>query len=313
MSDHLILAEGAGAEGGRPPSSDTVAVIGTGRMGAAMAAKLREADTDVVLFNRTAERAHQVAAETGARVAASPAEAAASAPVVLVSLADDRAVTQTYQGPDGIAAGARAGTVVADTSTVDPRTVAEMSRMLAGSGARLLDAPVSGSVPSVIAGTLVVLAGGDAADLEVARPVFDVFAKQVFHVGPSGSGAVMKLAVNTLVHALNQALSESLVLAEKAGIDRSTAYDVITASAAGAPFVQYKRAAFERPEETPVAFTLALVAKDLGLALDLAERAGVELPQATTNSHTAKTAIAAGLGQRDMSALAELFRNGAVS
>jgi 3-hydroxyisobutyrate dehydrogenase-like beta-hydroxyacid dehydrogenase len=232
---------------------------------------------------------------------------------VLVSLADDRAVAETYRGPDGIAAGAKAGTVVADTSTVDPRTTAEMSRVLAESGARLLDAPVSGSVPSVLAGTLVVLAGGEAADLEVARPVFDVFAKQVFHVGPSGSGAVMKLAVNTLVHALNQALSESLVLAEKAGIDRSIAYDVITASAAGAPFVQYKRAAFERPEETPVAFTLALVAKDLGLALDLAERAGVELPQAATNSNTAKTAIAAGLGDRDMSALAELLRNGSVS
>lgn len=291
----------------------TVAVVGTGRMGAAMAVKLREAGAEVVLFNRTADKAHQLAGETGARVAASAAEAAASAPVVLVSLADDRAVTETYRGQDGIAAGAKAGTVVADTSTVDPRTVAETRRLLGESGAGLLDAPVSGSVPSVQQGTLVVLAGGDAADLEVARPVFDVFAKQVFHVGPSGSGAVMKLAVNTLVHALNQALSESLVLAEKAGIDRSIAYDVITASAAGAPFVQYKRAAFERPEETPVAFTLALVAKDLGLALDLAERSGVELPQATTNSHTAQTAIAAGLGDRDMSALAELIRNGAVS
>jgi 3-hydroxyisobutyrate dehydrogenase-like beta-hydroxyacid dehydrogenase len=291
----------------------TVAVIGTGRMGAAMAAKLRDAGADVVLFNRTVDKAHELAAQTGARVAASAAEAAASAQVVLVSLADDQAVTQTYRGPDGIAAGVKAGTVVADTSTVDPRTVAEMAGLLAESGARLLDAPVSGSVPSVQAGTLVVLAGGDAADLEVARPVFDVFSKQVFHVGPSGSGAVMKLAVNTLVHALNQALSESLVLAEKAGIDRSTAYDVISASAAGAPFVQYKRAAFEHPEETPVAFTLALVAKDLGLALDLAERSGVELPQAATNSQTAATAIAAGLGHRDMSALAELFRNGAVS
>src|SRR5712691_8471414 len=159
----------------------TVAVIGTGRMGAAMVAKLRAAGAEVVVFNRTADKAHRLAAETGARVAATAAEAAG---------------------------------------------------LLAQSGARLLDAPVSGSVASVQQGTLVVLAGGDAADLEVARPVFDVFARQVFHVGLSGSGAVMKLAVNTLVHALNQALSESLVLAEKAGIDRSTAYDVISASAA---------------------------------------------------------------------------------
>src|SRR6185437_9133855 len=163
MSDLLVLAEGAGVEGGRPPSGGAVAVIGTGRMGAAMARKLREAGADVVLYNRTAGKAHQLAAETGARVAASPAQAASSAPVVLVSLADDRAVAETYQGPDGIAAGVKAGTVVADTSTVDPRTVAEMTRLLADTGARLLDAPVSGSVPSVASGTLVVLAGGDAA------------------------------------------------------------------------------------------------------------------------------------------------------
>src|SRR5215475_3616063 len=123
------------------------AVIGTGRMGAAMAAKLRAAGAQVVLFNRTADRAQRLAAETGARVAATAAEAAASAPVVLVSLADDQAVIETYQGPDGIAAGVSPGTVVADTSTVDPRTVAELTRLLDGSGARLLDAPVSGSVP----------------------------------------------------------------------------------------------------------------------------------------------------------------------
>ncbi len=291
----------------------TAAVIGTGRMGAAMAARLRSAGADVIVFNRTSAKAHEVAERTGARVAASAAEAATAAPVVIVSLADDSAVIQAYGGPDGIAAGAGAGTVVADTSTVDPRTVTRMAGLLAGRGAHLIDAPVSGSVPSVAHGTLTVLAGGDAADLELARPVLEVLAKQIFHVGPSGSGAVMKLAVNTLVHGLNQALSEALVLAESAGVDRGTAYDVIAASVAGAPFVQYKRAAFEHPESTPVAFTLELVAKDLGLALALARRVGVRLPQATANSRVAAAAIAAGLGQHDMSALAQALRERRVS
>lgn len=285
-----------------------VAVVGMGRMGAAMAARLRWADADVVVFNRTPSKARGVAEATGARVAATAAQAAAAAPIVLVSLADDRAVTSAYQGEAGIAAGVAAGTVVADTSTVDPRTVAAMARLLAGRGARLVDAPVSGSVPSAAQGTLTVLAGGDLADLDAARPVLDVLAKQIFHVGPSGAGAVMKLAVNTLVHALNQALSEALVLAEKAGVDRGTAYDVIAASVAGAPFVHYKRAAFEHPDTTPVAFTLELVAKDLALALSLAERVGARLPQATADSEAVAAALAAGLGQRDMSALAEALR-----
>lgn len=284
-----------------------VAVVGMGRMGAAMAARLRSAGADVVVFNRTPSKAHQVAEATGARVARTAAEAAA-APVVLVSLADDRAVAEAYQGESGLAAGAAERTVVADTSTIDPRTVAAMAALLADRGARLVDAPVSGSVPSVAQGTLTVLAGGDAADLELAMPVLEVLARQIFHVGPSGAGAAMKLAVNTLVHGLNQALSEALVLAEKAGVERGTAYDVIAASVAGAPFVQYKRPAFEHPESTPVAFTLDLVAKDLALALALAERVGARLPQAAANSEAVAAALAAGLGDHDMSALAEALR-----
>lgn len=285
-----------------------VAVVGLGRMGAAMTARLRSAGADVVVFNRTPSKAQQVASATGARVAATAAQAAAAAPVVLVSLADDQAVTSAYQGESGLVAGAGAGTVVADTSTVDPRTVAAMAALLADRGARLVDAPVSGSVPSVRDGTLTVLAGGDAADLDVARPVLDVLARLILHVGPSGTGAVMKLAVNTLVHGLNQALSEALVLAEKAGVERESAYEVFDASVAGAPFVHYKRPAFEHPESTPVAFSLDLVAKDLALALALAERVGACLPQARTNTEAVAAAIAAGLGERDMSALAEALR-----
>jgi 3-hydroxyisobutyrate dehydrogenase-like beta-hydroxyacid dehydrogenase len=290
-----------------------VAIVGAGRMGAAMVARLRSAGADVVVYNRTPGKAHQLAEATGARIAQTAAEAAAAAPVVVVSLAGDRAVADTYQGESGIAAGAAAETVIVDTSTVDPRTVAATAALLAGRGARLVDAPVSGSVPSVHQGTLTVLAGGDQADLDVARPVLDVLASQIFHVGPSGTGAVMKLAVNTLVHGLNQALSESLVLAEKAGVERGTAYDVIAASVAGAPFVQYKRPAFEHPDTTPVAFTLDLVAKDLALALALAGRVGARLPQATANSEAVAAALAAGLGERDMSALAEALRQPLIS
>lgn len=278
-------------------------------MGAAMTARLREAGVDVVLWNRTAARAEEVAAATGARVASTPRETAAAGPVVLVSLADDAACRAAYEGPDGIAAGAAADTVVADTSTVAPQTAVDLAVLVRErAGAAMLDTPVSGSVPVVQRGELTIMAGGDAADLDRARPVLDLLARQIFHVGDHGAGATMKLAVNALVHSLNQAVAEALVLAERSGVDRSAAYEVFANSVAGGPFVQYKRAAFERPDETPVAFRLDLVAKDLDLILDLAARAGAPMPQAVTNRRAVADAVAAGLGDEDMSAIARHLR-----
>jgi 3-hydroxyisobutyrate dehydrogenase-like beta-hydroxyacid dehydrogenase len=285
-----------------------VAVVGTGRMGAAMVGRLRGAGVEVTVFNRTRSRAEQVAARTGAGVAGTAREAVAGADVVLVSLADDAAVDAAYGGPDGIVAGVHPGVVVADTSTIDPVTALRTGDLVRDRGGGHLDAPVSGSVPSVERGELAVLAGGEPADLDRARPVLDHLAKHVFAVGPAGTGATMKLAVNSVVHALNQALSEALVLAEAAGIARSTAYDVLAASAVAAPFVHYKRAAFEDPDGTPVAFSLDLMAKDLDLILALAERVAVPMPQARTNHAAAGDALAAGFAGRDMSAIAEHLR-----
>jgi 3-hydroxyisobutyrate dehydrogenase/2-hydroxy-3-oxopropionate reductase len=130
----------------------------------------------------------------------------------------------------------------------------------------------------------------------------------VIHVGPRGSGAAAKLAVNALVHGLNVALSEALVLAERAGVNRAIAYDVFASGAAGAPFVQYKRAAYENPEGTPVAFSLDLVAKDLELINALGQRVGAPLRQAEVGLSIVRAAIAAGLGEADLSAIAVYLR-----
>ena len=285
----------------------TVAVVGTGRMGGAMVGTLRRAGFEVLAFNRTAAKAEAVAAATGATVAGSAAEAAAGAGVVITSLSDDT-VKDAYGGPRGIAAGLRPGTVVLESTTVDPRTVLGLRPMVEERGASLLDTPVSGSVMLVERGELTVMVGGDAAALERARPVLDVLAAKVFHVGDLGAGATMKLVVNAILHGLNLAMSEGLVLAEKAGVERTAAYEVMAASAWAGPFVHYKRAAFERPEETPVAFSLDLAGKDLDLALDLAERAGATMEQAATNRRVVRAAIAAGMGGADLSALAVYLR-----
>jgi len=281
-----------------------VAVIGTGRMGAAMAARIAGAGHSLTVWNRTRAKAEAAA---GA-VADSPREAVAGADVAIVSLADDEAVRAAYGGPDGLIAGLRPGAVVADTSTVAPDTMRALSADVAAAGASLIDCPVSGSVPSVESGTILVMAGGDAEAVERARPVLESFAQRIILLGPVGSGATMKLAVNAMVFGLNQTLSEALVLAEKAGVPRDLAYEVIANSAVAAPFVSYKRAAFENPGSAPVAFALDLVAKDLDLAADLADQVDAAVPQLETNRWVVGLAIAAGRGDLDLSALAEHLR-----
>jgi 3-hydroxyisobutyrate dehydrogenase-like beta-hydroxyacid dehydrogenase len=285
-----------------------VAVVGTGRMGAAMARRVAGAGFDLWLFNRTASRAQAVAGDTGGAVVGSAREAAAEADVVVVSLADDAALEATYRGEDGLVAGLRPDAVVCDTSTVDPQTVRRLAPLVADRGATLLDCPVSGSVSVVEAGALAVMVGGEESALVRARPVLDAFASRIFPMGPIGAGAAMKLVVNSLVHSLNVALSEALVLGERAGLDREAVYDVFEAGAAGAPFVKYKREAFLHPEGAAVAFTLGLVAKDQELIHALAQQVGARMDQADTSRNLVAEAVLGGLGERDLSAVAEFLR-----
>jgi 3-hydroxyisobutyrate dehydrogenase-like beta-hydroxyacid dehydrogenase len=243
-------------------------------MGGAMAGTLHRAGFDLVLWNRDVSKAKAVAAEVDAEVADSAAAAAAGAPVVLTSLADDAALLDVYLGPGGVVAGIEPGATAVDTSTVDPETVRRVGDAVDGTGAGFLDAPV---IP----------------------------------VGERGSGAAAKLAVNALVHGLNVALSEALVLAERAGVDRKVAYEVFASGAAGAPFVQYKRAAYEEPDNAAVAFSLDLVAKDLDLITGLGKRVGVPLDQAEVGLDIVHRAIASGLGGADLSAIAVYLREAA--
>ena len=285
-----------------------VAVVGAGRMGGAMVGTLCRAGVEVVVFNRTRSKAEEVAEATRATLAATAREAAAQAQVVLSSLADDAAVGAAYTGGDGIVAGLQPGAVVCEASTIDPGTVQRLGPLVEDRGASLLDTPVSGSVSTVEAGQLTIMVGGDPEVLERVRPVLDPLAKQIFHVGELGAGAVMKLAVNSVLHGLNLAVAEALVLAERAGVERAVAYEVFTASAIAAPFVHYKREAFEHPGRPPVAFSIDLVAKDLDLILALAAEAGATMDQAATNARVAAAAVAAGLGDHDLSELATYLR-----
>jgi 3-hydroxyisobutyrate dehydrogenase-like beta-hydroxyacid dehydrogenase len=285
-----------------------VALIGAGRMGSAMGARVADARHELVVFNRTRPKAEELAQRTGTQVADTAREAAESAEVCLVSLADDAAAMATYLDDNGLIAGLQPAAVVCDASTVAPATVRSLAPLVAHKEAILLDTPVLGSVSVVESGTLIVMVGGDQNALDRARPVLETFAKSIFHLGDVGAGATMKLVVNSLVHSLNVAVSEALVLAEKAGLDRETVYDIFEAGAVGAPYVKYKREAFLKPGEVPVAFSLGLVAKDQELIHALAELTGTRMDQAEASRQLVAEAVQAGLGERDTSEVAEFLR-----
>jgi 3-hydroxyisobutyrate dehydrogenase/2-hydroxy-3-oxopropionate reductase len=285
-----------------------IAILGTGRMGSAMSRALAADGHDLVVYNRTEDTARSLAGELGASVADSPADAAAAADVVISMLTDGDAVMALYEGEHGVLEGLREGQVILEMSTVLPEVSRSLDERVRAGGAGILDAPVSGSVSLAEAGQLTIMVGGQEADLERARPVLESLSARIFHMGPLGSGAVMKLAVNNVVMGINQSISESLVLAERAGIDRSKAYDVFSASAIGAPFVQYKRAAFLDPEGTPMAFSVDLAAKDMGLVLELGEQVGADLPQAEIDVAVLHEIADAGDGERDLSWVASHLR-----
>ena len=286
----------------------TVAVLGTGRMGAAMARSLARGGSELILFNRTREKCDVLADQLHCQVADTPAAAAAAADVVITMLADGPAVEEVWAGPDGLLEGASAGSVLADMSTVPPSVIRRFEAAARDRGAGILDAPVSGSVPLAETGKLTIMAGGTAEDLERARPTFEQLATRVVHIGPLGSGASLKLAVNVLIFGLNQALAEALVLAERAGVDRATAYDFFVTSAAGAPFVGYKRDSFVDPDNTPVGFSLGLTRKDLGLILELADTVHAPMPQTRGNLSLVEDTIASLGPDRDTSTVAVQLR-----
>jgi 3-hydroxyisobutyrate dehydrogenase-like beta-hydroxyacid dehydrogenase len=277
-------------------------------MGGAMARRLAQARNEVVLWNRDRSKAEAVAADIGAKVAATPADAASSSEFVISSLADDEALRSVYLGEGGVVEGLAPGSVAADTSTVDPGTIAEVGEKVDAVGAGFADCPVSGSVSTVESGGLIVMAGGETELIDRLEPILAAMARRVIRVGLRGSGAVCKLAVNGLVHGLNIALAEALVLAERAGVDRVTAYEVFASGAGGAPFVQYKREAYERPEDAAVAFSLELVAKDLELITGLAAAVGAPMRQAETGLEIVRRAIESGMGDADLSAVAVHLR-----
>ena len=284
-----------------------VAFLGLGRMGSRMAAHLPGAGYDLVVYNRTADVAEAFVAEHGVAAAQSPAEAAATADVVVSMLADGDVLTEVYTGRDGVLETLRPGSVAVDMGTSGPLAVTALRLRVVEAGSDLVDAPVSGSTPAAEAGTLQIMVGGDEQAVAEVTPLLEVVGNPI-HVGPPGAGATLKLAVNSLLLGLNQALAEAVVLAEAAGVAPATSLDVIAGGAAGAPMVGYRRPQYLDPDGSPVSFTLALAKKDLGLALEQAAAGRVPMTQAEATLEIIDVLVAEGEGGRDLGYVIEAVR-----
>jgi 3-hydroxyisobutyrate dehydrogenase-like beta-hydroxyacid dehydrogenase len=284
-----------------------VAFVGIGKMGLPMAGNIARAGHELTVFNRTPERCDPLR-DDGATVATSAAEAVRQAEVLVTMLADPAAVESQILDDEAVLSDAPEGLVWLEMSTIGPTAARKFASRAADEAVEMLDAPVSGSVAVAEAAALVAMIGGDAEALERARPVLEATTKAHFHLGGSGAGAAMKLAVNVMIASQTVAISEALVLAEAAGIERADAYEVIAAGALASPFVDYKKAAFLDPDGTPPAFALDLMRKDLKLALEQGDAAG--LPLLGASAASAAVTLAAGLegGDEDLVRVADALR-----
>jgi 3-hydroxyisobutyrate dehydrogenase-like beta-hydroxyacid dehydrogenase len=285
-----------------------IGFAGLGRMGRPMAQQLVDAGFALTVYNRTASVAEAFARSTGAQLATEPRRLAEDSGVVVLMLADGNAVLSLLDGDTGLLAGISAGDVVVDMGTSGVEHTAAARQRLADLGAQLVEAPVSGSVASAETRKLLIMAAGAPEAVEVALPVLRGIADNVMAIGGPGTGAAMKLAVNDVLFAINQAIAEALVLAERSGIERSVAYDVFASSAVAAPVVHYRRNVFEHPESAPVTFPIDLVIKDLELVEALADRVNAAMPQAAANLASMRAAADAGFGAADMGQLAVHLR-----
>jgi 3-hydroxyisobutyrate dehydrogenase-like beta-hydroxyacid dehydrogenase len=275
-----------------------VAVVGLGAMGSRVARRLLEAGHELVVWNRTAGKAAPLV-EAGAVAAATPAEAAARAEVVLTMVADPAALRDVTEGEDGVAAGVRESATVIEMSTVGPDAVRWLASVLEGR-AGLLDAPVLGSRSEAEAGTLTIFIGGPVELVERWTPLLSVLGSPL-HVGPVGSGAAAKLVANTTLVGTIGVLGEALALAEGLGLPREKAFEVLAATPLGAQ-AERRRESVESGEYPP-RFALYLARKDAELVAAAAREAGVDLRLTEAARSWLAEAEEAGLGDRDYSAV----------
>ena len=280
----------------------SVAVLGTGIMGAAMARNLLEAGIEVRAWNRSREKAEPLA-ESGATVSGSPAEAAEGADFLLTMLPDAGTVEEVV-GDGGVLPALADGGVWLQMSTVGIEGTGRLGELAAGSGVAYVDAPVLGTKAPAEGGQLVVLAAGPEEVRGRCEPVFEPVASKVLWLGPAGAGSRLKLVVNNWIVGLVGVLAETVALAEATGVDPRRFLEVIEGGPLGLPYAQAKGGMMIEGD-FPTSFSLSLARKDAGLVLDVARASGLEMAVAEAVVARFDGAIASGHGEKDMAAVYE--------
>lgn len=283
-----------------PPSTlPRIGLIGLGRMGTAMAQRLLEQGLALTVWNRTPGRA---AGLGSAKIANSPAELAEDCDLILVIVRDAAALADVYQGSSGLAKAQLDGKTVVEMSTAPVAAITEALRAAQAAGARVIDAPVSGSVGPARRGELLVMAGGDAAVVDAARPAMALLARRVAHAGPLGSGITMKLVVNLPLACYWQSLGEALGIGVRNGLALDSMLAVVAESKAAIGALQGKISRI-LDASLPAEFDLAGLAKDLSAMAETADSLGHDTPVCRAALQSASSAVAAGWGERDLAQL----------
>jgi 3-hydroxyisobutyrate dehydrogenase-like beta-hydroxyacid dehydrogenase len=275
--------------------------VGLGVMGSRVVRRLLEAGYSVVGYNRTQSKA-QWLLDAGMEWAASPRKVAEATDIVFSMVTNTAALNAVALGDDGILAGLSRGKIFVEMSTVSPAASRDLAKQVKAKGAAMLDAPVSGSVITLEQGQVSFMVGGDAATFEKVKPFLLDIGPKVTHVGGNGLAVTMKIAVNLSLAVQMLALSEGILIAEKAGIDRKTALEVMLNSVIASPMVKYRGPfVLKLPEEAW--FDVNMMQKDLSLALELGEQLGIPLPTTKTTNDMLSTTREMGLEKEDFAVM----------
>lgn len=279
--------------------------VGLGTMGGRIVKRLLDAGHRVTGHNRTRSKAEWLL-EAGMAWADSPREVAEAADVTFSMVTNTAALRAVFDGPDGVLAGLGPGKLYVDMSTVSPAESRELAGRVAERGARMLDAPVSGSVVTLGEGRLSIMVGGEADDVERARPVLLDIGPKVTHVGGNGQAALMKIAANMNLAVQIVAFSEAVLLADKGGIARETAVEVLLNSVIASPMLKYRGPfVLEQPDEAW--FDVDMMQKDLVLAQEAGRRHDVALPTTAVANELLTAARAMGLARSDYAIVFEVL------
>ena len=282
-----------------------VGYVGLGVMGGGVAKRLLDAGHTVTGWNRTKEKA-QWLLDAGMQWGETPRDVAERSEIVFTMVTNTAAVKAVTEGADGILAGLTPGKVYADMSTASPENSRSLAARVSELGADMIDAPVSGSVITLEQGKLSVMVGGEPEVVERVRPVLEAIGPKVIHVGPNGAAVTMKIAVNLSLAVQMAAFSEGVLLAEKSGIAREKAVEVMLSSVIASPMVAYRGPfVLEQPDEAW--FDVNMMQKDLNLALELGRAVDVPLPTTSATNELLTSARAMGLADRDFAALFDVL------